>query len=107
MNHAYTQKLAKNSILTQLSNIRLANMFAVLFTPTILRVSLVCSKKGMRDVYQHCGESHLHRYLAEFEFRFNRRTALKVSGRERRDDLLSMIGGKRLTYQRINEAALA
>ncbi len=34
-------------------------------------------KKGIRGVYQHCVESHLHRYLAEFDFRFNRRTALK------------------------------
>ena len=64
-------------------------------------------KKGMKGVYQHCGESHLHRYLAEFDFRFNRRTALKVSDRERHDDLLSMIGGKRLTYRRINKASFA
>lgn len=61
-------------------------------------------KRGMIGVYQHCGEAHLHRYLAEFDFRYNRRTALKVSDAERHDDLLSRIGGKRLTYRRIGEA---
>jgi transposase-like protein len=25
-------------------------------------------KRGMRGIYQHCGEQHLHRYLAEFDF---------------------------------------
>ena len=57
----------------------------------------------MVSVYQHCGEAHRHRYLAEFDFRYNRRTALKVSDAERHDDLLSRIGGKRLTYRRIGE----
>ena len=37
-------------------------------------------KRGMRGVYQHCGEKHLHRYLAEFDFRYNNRIAL---GRQR------------------------
>lgn len=64
-------------------------------------------KKGMKGVYQHCGEAHLHRYLAEFDFRFNRRTALKWTDTERSDNLLSRIGGKRLTYRRIGEAAHA
>lgn len=64
-------------------------------------------KKGMKGVYQHCGEAHLHRYLAEFDFRFNRRTALKITDRERHDDLLSMIGGKRLTYRRTHESNYA
>jgi hypothetical protein len=61
-------------------------------------------KRGMVGVYQHCGEAHLHRYLAEFDFRYNRRTALKITDTERHDDLLSQIGGKRLTYRRIGEA---
>ena len=54
-------------------------------------------KRGMIGVYQHCGEAHLHRYLAEFDFRYNRRAALKISDRERHDMLLGMIEGKRLT----------
>src|SRR6185437_12570021 len=35
-------------------------------------------KRGMRGVYQHCSEKHLHRYLAEFDFRYNNRVALGV-----------------------------
>ncbi len=64
-------------------------------------------KRGMTGVYQHCGEAHLHRYLAEFDFRYNRRTALKVMDGERHDDLLSMVGGKRLTYRRAGKAHYA
>lgn len=64
-------------------------------------------KRGMVGVYQHCGEAHLHRYLAEFDFRYNRRTALKITDTERHDQLLAMIEGKRLTYRRIGEAGHA
>lgn len=64
-------------------------------------------KKGMRGIYQHCGEAHLHRYLAEFDFRFNRRAALKVSDSERAEDLLRMARGKRLMYRSTGEANYA
>lgn len=64
-------------------------------------------KRGMVGTYQHCGEAHLHRYLAEFDFRFNRRSALEVSDTERHDQLLAKIEGKRLTYRRIGEASHA
>lgn len=64
-------------------------------------------KRGMVGVYQHCGEAHLHRYLAEFDFRYNRRAALKISDAERHADLLSKIEGKRLTYRRIGDASIA
>jgi transposase-like protein len=64
-------------------------------------------KRGMVGVYQHCGEAHLHRYLAEFDFRYNRRAALKITDSERHDQLLGMIEGKRLTYRRIGEAGHA
>lgn len=57
-------------------------------------------KRGMRGIYQHCGSQHLHRYLAEFDFRYNNRQALDVSDVQRAEILLSGIGGKRLTYQR-------
>ena len=60
-------------------------------------------KRGMKGIYQHCAEKHLHRYLAEFDFRYNHRTALKVSDIERRDAALKGIEGKRLTYRRIGE----
>lgn len=56
------------------------------------------SKRGMKGVYQHCGEQHVHRYLAEFEFRYNNRAALGVEDMERSDHLLQGAIGKRLTY---------
>lgn len=55
-------------------------------------------KRGMRGIYQHCGEQHLHRYLAEFEFRYNNRAALGVADAERTDHMLRGVVGKRLTY---------
>ena len=45
-------------------------------------------KRGMTGVYQHCGEKHLHRYLAEFDFRYNHRVALGVNDAERADQAL-------------------
>ncbi len=59
-------------------------------------------KRGMRGVYQHCGEKHLHRYLAEFDFRYNTRSALGVEDEARTDKALAGITGKRLTYQSAN-----
>jgi transposase-like protein len=56
-------------------------------------------KRGMKGVYQHCGEQHLHRYLAEFEFRYNSREALGCNDRDRAGNALRGIVGKRLTYQ--------
>jgi transposase-like protein len=79
---------------------------AVVHTNTIENVFSVF-KRGMIGVYQHCGEAHLHRYLAEFDFRYNRRAALKISDVERTNDALKGIEGKRLTYRRIGEARIA
>ncbi|MEP3889419.1 MAG: IS1595 family transposase [Hellea sp.] len=59
-------------------------------------------KRGMIGTYQHCGESHLQRYVTEFDFRYNGR---KMNDNERRDEALKGIEGKRLTYRRINKAA--
>ena len=56
-------------------------------------------KRGMKGVYQHCGEQHLHRYLAEFEFRYNHRSTLEIEDSERAELLLREFAGKRLTYQ--------
>lgn len=61
-------------------------------------------KRGMKGVYQHCAEKHLHRYLAEFDFRYNRRSALGIEDDERAHALLASIRGKRLTYRRPNAA---
>ena len=59
-------------------------------------------KRGMRGTYQHCGEKHLHRYLAEFEFRYNARIALGVDDTSRADHILKGIVGKRLMYRTAN-----
>lgn len=56
-------------------------------------------KRGMKGVYQHCAEKHLHRYLAEFDFRYNARVALGVNDFARADRALVGISGKRLTYR--------
>lgn len=56
-------------------------------------------KRGMTGIYQHCSSEHLHRYLAEFDFRYNNRIALEINDKERADKLLTGIVGKRLTYQ--------
>ena len=61
-------------------------------------------KRGMKGVYQHCAEKHLHRYVAEFDFRYNNRSALGVEDQERAGKALSGIVGKRLTYRRLDES---
>ena len=56
-------------------------------------------KRGMKGVYQHCSEAYLHRYLAEFEFRYNNREALGCNDRDRSHAALRGVIGKRLTYK--------
>ena len=56
-------------------------------------------KRGMKGVYQHCQKKHLHRYLAEFDFRYSNRVALGYNDSDRADALLQGVVGKRLTYQ--------
>ncbi len=55
-------------------------------------------KRGMKGIYQHCSEKHLHRYLAEYDFRYNNRERLGVNDMERTANALQGIVGKRLTY---------
>jgi hypothetical protein len=57
-------------------------------------------KRGTHGTYQHCGESHLHRYLAEFDFRYNYRMKLGYSDLDRAKLALKGIEGKCLTYRR-------
>jgi transposase-like protein len=59
-------------------------------------------KRGVIGTYHHLSEAHLHRYTAEFDFRYNTRL---ISDRERADLSLKGIGGKRLTYRRTNRLA--
>jgi len=61
-------------------------------------------KRGMKGVYQHCAEKHLHRYLSEFDFRYSNRSALGIEDAERAERALEGIKGKRLTYRRPDKA---
>jgi transposase-like protein len=56
-------------------------------------------KRGMKGTYQHCREKHLHRYLAEFDFRYNARVALGVNDLARTERAIRGVVGKRLTYR--------
>jgi transposase-like protein len=56
-------------------------------------------KRGMRGVYQHCKEKHLHRYLSEYDFRYNHRIALGFNDGDRAALAVKNAAGKRLTYR--------
>lgn len=56
-------------------------------------------KRGMKGVYQHCAEKHLHRYLSEYDFRYNYRVKLGYNDGERADLAIKGATGKRLTYR--------
>jgi transposase-like protein len=60
-------------------------------------------KRGMKGVYQHCSEKHLHRYLAEYDFRYSNRAALGIDDAMRAEIAAKGIVGKRLTYRRPNQ----
>jgi transposase-like protein len=57
-------------------------------------------RRGMVGTYQHCGEQHLNRYLAEFDFRYSNRASLGINDDARADIALKAAEGKRLTYRR-------
>jgi transposase-like protein len=52
-------------------------------------------KRGINGVYHHVSEAHLHRYLAEFDYRYNARD---VDDHERTRKALGQVAGKRLRY---------
>jgi hypothetical protein len=55
----------------------------------------------MKGVYRHCSEKHLHRYLAEFDFRYSNRVRLGVNDKTRTVRVLKGVVGKRLTYRNL------
>jgi len=61
-------------------------------------------KRGINGTFHHVSEAHLHRYLAEFDFRYNNRSSLGVEDTERAAKIISQAGGKRLTYRRTRQA---
>ncbi len=65
-------------------------------------------KRGMKGIYQHCSEQHLHRYLAEYDFRYNNRIKRGVNDEQRTINAVKGVVGKRLTYRTTDkEEALA
>ena len=63
-------------------------------------------KRGMEGTYQHCAKKHLHRYLAEFDFRYNERLTNGVDDTERYDRALLGAVGKPLTYRHSSLASV-
>lgn len=59
-------------------------------------------KRGITGVYHHVSAQHLKRYLAEFDFRYNERSALEVTDAERATKAVAGVVGKRVTYQQTN-----
>lgn len=59
-------------------------------------------KRGMKGVYQHCSEKHMHRYLSEFDFRYNNREAVGINDERRAINAHKGAEGKRLTYRPAN-----
>jgi hypothetical protein len=64
-------------------------------------------KRGMVGIYQHCAEHHLHRYVAEYDFRYNNRVRLGVDDKARTDAAIKGAAGKRLTYRTVAGAPQA
>ena len=56
-------------------------------------------KRGITGTYHSVGEAHLHRYLAEFDFRYNNRSKLGCEDVERSGRAIRSVVGKRLTYR--------
>lgn len=63
-------------------------------------------KRGMRGIYQHCDEKHLHRYLAEYDFRYNHRVKLGFNDGDRAARAIKGAEGKRLTYRQPHETRI-
>jgi len=64
-------------------------------------------KRGMIGIYQHCSEKHLHRYLAEFDFRYSNRIKLGIDDATRAAKIVKGAKGKRLMYRMPASDAIA
>ena len=62
-------------------------------------------KRGIEGIYHHVSEAHLHRYLAEFDFRYNNRSKLGVEDAARAAKIIEGARGKRITYRSPSSAA--
>ncbi len=84
--HGFTQHKAKEYVRGEVHTNTVEGFYSVF-------------KRGMKGVYQHCSEKHLHRYVAEFDFRYNNRVRLGIDDAARADNALAGVVGKRLTYK--------
>jgi transposase-like protein len=64
-------------------------------------------KRGIFGTFHHVSATHLKRYVGEFDYRYNTRTALGYTDAQRFNEAIPGIVGKRLTYRRINGQPLA
>jgi len=64
-------------------------------------------KRAMKGVFQNCAEKHLHRYVAEFDFRYSQRAKLSIMDEGRSQSALRGMAGKRLTFKSTNTEVLA
>ena len=62
-------------------------------------------KRGITGIYHSVSEAHLHRYLKEFDFRYNNRSGLGVEDTERAAKALKGVEGRRLTYHQPRQSA--
>jgi hypothetical protein len=61
-------------------------------------------KRGMKGVYQHCALKHLHRNVAEFDFRNSQRAILVTTGQDSTQTSLRGITDKRLIYKTVDRS---
>jgi transposase-like protein len=86
--YAYFDKLSGRTVSINISE----NFYSIL-------------KRGITGIYHSVSEAHLHRYLAEFDFRYNNRSKLGVEDDERAAKVLKGVEGKRLTYDQPRQSA--
>src|ERR1700730_9815561 len=98
-------RLASASPVTAPSTTHKRNTFGE--TPRLIPQKAISRslKRGIYGIYQHVSEEHLHRYLAEFDFRYSNRIALGVDDVERTERAIRGIIGKRLTYRTTHSQA--
>ncbi len=67
------------------------------------QLTLAILKRGITGSFHSVSEAHLQRYVDEFTFRWNHRSAMGIEDFERAGAILKGTEGKRLTYRRIGE----
>lgn len=60
-------------------------------------------KRGINGIYHHVEKQHLHRYLSEFDFRYNSR---RITDGERTVKLIKQVHGKRLMYKQVKPSVV-